>query len=45
MQSYGAANAVAELVTSGRYEVIDLSPLCRSRFVDRARWVTEDLHI
>lgn len=45
MQSYGVANAMAELVRYGRYEEIDLSPLTRSRFTDPKRWAMEDLHI
>jgi glycine/D-amino acid oxidase-like deaminating enzyme len=45
MQSYGVANAVAELVRFGHYQEIDLSPLTRDRFIDPKRWVTEDLHI
>lgn len=45
MQSFGVANAVAELVRFGRYEEIDLSPLARSRFTDPKRWAMEDLHI
>jgi glycine/D-amino acid oxidase-like deaminating enzyme len=45
MQSYGVATAMAELLATGRFETLDLSPLRRERFDDPARWVTEDLHI
>lgn len=45
MQSYGVARAMAALIASGRFEEIDLSPLGRGRFEDRARWVAEELHI
>jgi sarcosine oxidase subunit beta len=45
MQSYAIARGVAELVTLGRYEALDLSPLAGDRFTDPARFVTEDLHI
>jgi FAD-dependent oxidoreductase domain-containing protein 1 len=45
MQSYGVATAMGELIETGRFESIDLSPLRRDRFEDVARWVTEDLHI
>jgi hypothetical protein len=45
MQSYGVVRAMSALVTSGRFDEVDLSPLARDRFADPARWVTEDLHI
>jgi hypothetical protein len=45
MQSYGIARAMAALVAGGRFGEIDLAPLSRERFDDRARWVMEDLHI
>jgi glycine/D-amino acid oxidase-like deaminating enzyme len=45
MQSFGVATAMAELIATGRFETIDLSPLTRDRFADPARWMTEDLHI
>jgi FAD-dependent oxidoreductase domain-containing protein 1 len=45
MQSFGVATAMAELIGTGHFESIDLSPLRRDRFEDPAHWVTEDLHI
>jgi sarcosine oxidase subunit beta len=45
MQSWTVGSEVASLVTTGRYEEVDLSPLTRERFAEPARWVTEDLHI
>lgn len=45
MQSFGVATAMAELVTTGGFVTLDLSPLRRERFDDPAHWVTEDLHI
>jgi sarcosine oxidase subunit beta len=45
MQSFAVGQALAELVTTGRYGAIDLSPLTRRRFQDRERWVVEELHI
>jgi glycine/D-amino acid oxidase-like deaminating enzyme len=45
MQSYGVAVAMAELIDTGGFGELDLSPLNRARFVDPQRWVTEDLHI
>jgi glycine/D-amino acid oxidase-like deaminating enzyme len=45
MQSYGVATAMGELIETGRFASIDLSPLRRDRFEDPARWVVEDLHI
>jgi len=45
MQSYGVGRAMAALITTGRYEELDLSPLDRGRFEDRERWVLEELHI
>jgi sarcosine oxidase subunit beta len=45
MQSYSVGQAMAALITTGRYEGTDLSPLSRSRFSDPKRWVREELHI
>jgi glycine/D-amino acid oxidase-like deaminating enzyme len=45
MQSYAVGRGVAELVATGRYETLDLTPLASDRFRDPARFVTEDLHI
>jgi len=45
MQSYGAAVAMSELIVDGKYQSLDASPLCRSRFEDRSKWLTEQLHI
>jgi sarcosine oxidase subunit beta len=45
MQSFAVGRGVAELVTAGRYEALDLAPLASSRFRDPARFVAEDLHI
>lgn len=45
MQSYGIGTALAELIDGGRTRDLDIAPLSRDRFDDRARWVTEDLHI
>ena len=45
MQSYGVGQAMASLVTTGRYDGLDLSPLTRERFADPERWVVEELHI
>jgi sarcosine oxidase subunit beta len=45
MQSYGIGTALAELIDGGRTRDLDIAPLSRDRFGDRARWVTEDLHI
>ncbi len=45
MQSYGIARNMAALITDGAYDDIDLAPLTRERFGDRARWVVEELHI
>lgn len=45
MQSWGVATALAELLTSGRYGALDLSPLARDRFDDPSRWAHEELHI
>jgi glycine/D-amino acid oxidase-like deaminating enzyme len=45
MQSYAVGRAMAALITTGRYEDVDLSVLSRSRFADRQRWVLEELHI
>lgn len=45
MQSHAVGQALAELVSTGRYGELDLSPLTRERFEDRSRWVVEELHI
>jgi glycine/D-amino acid oxidase-like deaminating enzyme len=45
MQSYGVGQALAELVTTGRYGALDLSPLTRRRFEQPDRWLPEELHI
>ncbi len=45
MQSYAVGQSMASLIATGRYEGVDLSPLNRSRFGDRAKWVEEELHI
>lgn len=45
MQSYGVATALAESIVDGVYSTCDLTPLSRDRFVDRARWLPESLHI
>ena len=45
MQSFAVGRAMASLVASGGFGEHDLSALSRSRFVDTARWVTEELHI
>lgn len=45
MQSYGVAQAMASLITTGRYDALDLSPLTRARFADPKKWVREELHI
>jgi sarcosine oxidase subunit beta len=45
MQSYGIATALADLMTGGRAQEIDIGPLARDRFTDPQRWVVEDLHI
>jgi hypothetical protein len=44
MQSYGAGQALAELIAEGRYLKFDATALCRERF-DRHQPVTEELHI
>jgi sarcosine oxidase subunit beta len=44
MQSYGAGQALAELVVDGRYSKFDASALSRDRF-DRGQQVREELHI
>jgi sarcosine oxidase subunit beta len=45
MQSSGIAEGMAALITDGRFDAIDLSPLGRERFERGGRWVEEDLHI
>jgi sarcosine oxidase subunit beta len=45
MQSYGVAVAMAELIDTGRFGRLDLTPLDRGRFADPGRWIKEDLHI
>jgi glycine/D-amino acid oxidase-like deaminating enzyme len=45
MQSYAVGQAMAELISTGRFGALDLSPLGRRRFTDPARWVLEELHI
>jgi len=45
MQSYGVAQGMASLITTGRFDGLDLSPLSRTRFSDRMKWVVEELHI
>src|SRR5580704_5788183 len=44
MQSYGAGQALAELIADGRYSKFDASALSRERF-DRDQPVIEELHI
>jgi sarcosine oxidase, subunit beta len=44
MQSFGAAEALAELIATGKYGALDASPLSRDRF-DRGEQVCEELHI
>src|SRR3984893_10476528 len=44
MQSYGAGQALAELIVDGRYGKFDASALSRERF-DRSQPVLEELHI
>jgi len=44
MQSYGAGQAVAELIADGEYSQFDASALSRERF-ERGELVTEELHI
>ena len=44
MQSYGAGQALAELIATGRYQRFDASALGRERF-DRGALVLEELHI
>jgi hypothetical protein len=36
---------MAALITTGRFDELDLSPLSRTRFSDPLKWVTEELHI
>jgi glycine/D-amino acid oxidase-like deaminating enzyme len=46
MQSYGAAVAIADLLTEGRFTHIDASGLTRSRFNEPSvTWLHEGLHI
>ncbi len=44
MQSYGAGQALAELISTGKYSELDASALGRDRF-DRGQQVWEQLHI
>jgi hypothetical protein len=44
MQSYGAGEALAELIATGRYGALDASALSRDRFT-RGEQVFEELHI
>ena len=44
MQSYGAGQALAELIATGRYERFDASALARERF-ERGALALEELHI
>jgi hypothetical protein len=44
MQSYGAGQAIAELIATGRYQRFDASALSRDRFA-RGEQVWEELHI
>jgi sarcosine oxidase, subunit beta len=44
MQSYGAGQALAELIVDGRYGKLDATALSRERF-DRGAEVREELHI
>jgi FAD-dependent oxidoreductase domain-containing protein 1 len=44
MQSWGAGQALAELIALGRYERFDASALARDRF-ERGALVMEELHI
>jgi len=46
MQSRAIGRGVAELLCSGRYQTLDLSPLSPARFErSREHWLVEDLHI
>ena len=45
MQSFGVATGMAELLTHGAYQSLDLGPLSRERFPHPERWVREELHI
>jgi sarcosine oxidase subunit beta len=44
MQSWAIGRGIAELVTAGRYETLDLAPLSRTRF-ERGDLIPEELHI
>lgn len=44
MQSYGAGEALAELIAAGKYGALDASALSRDRF-DRGELIREELHI
>jgi glycine/D-amino acid oxidase-like deaminating enzyme len=44
MQSYGAGQALAELIADGKYTDFDASALSRERF-DQGEQVWEELHI
>jgi sarcosine oxidase subunit beta len=45
MQSYAVARNLAALITTGRFDDVDLGPLARERFADPSRLVPEALHI
>jgi hypothetical protein len=44
MQSYGAGQALADLIVNGRYEKLDASALDRERF-QTGKLMPEELHI
>ena len=44
MQSYGAGQALADLIANGKYSTFDATALSRDRF-DRNEQVWEELHI
>jgi len=45
MQSYGAGEALAELIATGKYGALDASALSRDRLPTAAKQVFEELHI
>jgi sarcosine oxidase subunit beta len=46
MQSFAIGRGVAELISDGRFQSLDLSPLSPARFeAGREHWLVEDLHI